>query len=76
MEALMELHGSVEHNLAWAVRSARRLRDHPVHADTLQHWSELLHHARRELTGALPPSRETIEPLIVALEEELAERSK
>jgi hypothetical protein len=72
----MELHGSVEHNLASAVRSARRLRDHPVHADTLQHWSELLHHARRELSSAEPPARRAIEPLIVALEEEIAERSK
>jgi hypothetical protein len=33
-----------------AVRSASRLRGQPVHADTIKHWADLLHHARRELS--------------------------
>jgi hypothetical protein len=53
------------------VNSARRLRGHPVHADTLGHWSNLLHHARRELAEG---STESIQLLILDLEKELAER--
>lgn len=68
----MELHGSIANNLASAVTSARRLRGHPVHADTLGHWANLLRHARLELAEG---SKETIEPLILDLERELADRS-
>ena len=68
----MELHGSIAKNLTSAVQSARRLRGHPVHADTLGHWAELLHHARRELAGS---STEQIRSLILELEKELAERT-
>jgi hypothetical protein len=68
----MDLHGSLATNLASAVQSARRLRGHPVHADTLSHWTELLHHARREMAGG---SSEAIPSLILELEEELADRS-
>lgn len=71
----MKLHGSIEDNLVAAVRSARRLRDHPVHADTLKHWTDLLHHARRELASETP-ERDAIEPLIVDLETEIAGRSR
>lgn len=67
----MELHGSISSNLTSAVNSARRLRGHPVHADTLGHWSDLLHHARRELAEG---STESIQLLILDLEKELAER--
>lgn len=69
----MELHGSTANNLASAVHSARRLRGHPVHEDTLGHWTELLRHARRELAEG---STEAIQPLILTLEEELAARPK
>jgi hypothetical protein len=68
----MDLHGSIATNLSSAVQSARRLSGHPVHADTLSHWTDLLHHARRELeTG----SSEVLQSLIVELETELAERT-
>lgn len=67
----MELHGTILNNLASAVQSARRLRGHPVHPDTLGHWTELLHQARRELAGN---STDPILPLVLELEEELAER--
>jgi hypothetical protein len=68
----MDLHGSIANNLTSAVQSARRLSGHPVHADTLAHWTELLHHARRELAGG---SSEPILSLILELEKELAERT-
>jgi hypothetical protein len=62
---------SIAINLASAVQSARRLRSHPVHADTLAHWTDLLHHARRELAGG---STEHLQSLILELETELADR--
>jgi hypothetical protein len=68
----MELHGSLATNLTSAVQSARRLRGHPVHPDTLGHWSDLLHHARRELSAG---SQEPILLLVVELEKELADRT-
>jgi hypothetical protein len=70
----MNLHGSIEDNLTAAVRSARRFRAHPVHADTIQHWNDLLSHARRELNGATE-ERAAVEQLVVELETELASRS-
>jgi len=68
----MELHGSIVNNLTSAVQSARRLSGHPVHADTLGHWADLLHHARRELADG---STEPIQALILELEKELADRT-
>jgi hypothetical protein len=68
----MDLHGSTSNNLASALQSARRLRGHPVHDDTLSHWTNLLHHARRELAAG---SSEAIQTLIIELEKELAVRS-
>jgi hypothetical protein len=67
----MELHGTLANNLASAVQSARRLRGHPVHADTVAHWTDLLHHAQRELSGG---SDEPIDALVTELEDELADR--
>ncbi len=69
----MKLHGSVQENLVAAVRSARRLRAHPVHGDTLKYWSDLLHHARRELASGRG-ERRSLEPLVVELETEIADR--
>ena len=67
----MDVHGSIAENLSSAVQSARRLRGHPVHADTLTHWTDLLHHARRELGG---DSSEVLQSLILELETEMADR--
>lgn len=67
----MQLHGSIETNLVLALQSARRLRDHPVHADTLAHWADLIRHARREIVA---DSTEPVLTLIVELERELADR--
>ena len=69
----MNLHGSIQDNLAAAVRSARRLRRHPVHADTLKHWDDLLRHSRRELASGTG-ERQLIEPLVAELETEIAGR--
>jgi hypothetical protein len=68
----MELYGSVEDNLKAAVRSARRFRGSPVHRDTIQHWSDLLNHARHE--HAVGDNRRVIGSLIIDLEGELAHR--
>jgi hypothetical protein len=68
----MDLHGSISNNLVSAVQSVRRLRGHPVHDDTLRHWTDLLHHARRELSAG---SSEPIQALIIELEKALADRS-
>jgi hypothetical protein len=68
----MELHGSIVNNLASAIKSARRLRGHPVHSDTLDHWSELLAHARQALAEG---SAEPIQTLVLELENELADRT-
>ena len=68
----MKLHGSVEDNLAAALRSARRLRGQRVHGDTLQYWRDLLSHAGRERvwTGLYPSNRRL--RLMTELEAELA----
>lgn len=68
----MDFHGTAANNLSSAVRSARRLRGHPVHADTIAYWRALLENARRERSNESP---ERIEKLILELENELAERT-
>jgi hypothetical protein len=68
----VDLHGSIKNNLASAVQSARRLRGHPVHSDTLDHWRNLLEHARRQLASG---SAEPIQLLVAELENELASRT-
>lgn len=70
----MKLHGTIEANLQAAIASARRLREHPVHADTVQHWRDLLHQARRQLAAAPAEQASGTAKLIAELEEELAER--
>jgi hypothetical protein len=70
----MEMHGTVEANLISAIASAKRLRGHPVHPDTLAHWSDFLHHARRELAADQSPDRQALMLLVAELEAELANR--
>ena len=70
----MKLHGSIEANLAAAVRSAKRLRGQPVHADTTAHWKDLLHQARRNLAVDQPPEKQEMRQLIAELEAELSAR--
>jgi hypothetical protein len=71
---MMQLHGSTEGNLIAAVRSATRFREHPVHADTIMHWENLIHHARRELLDSAALPSEALQRLVMELETELARR--
>ena len=70
----MKLHGSITGNLTAAVRSVRRLRGRPVHADTLVYWDELLRHARRDRPAGYPQERHVVGRLIIDLEAAIAER--
>lgn len=70
----MELHGTIETNLLGAIQSARRLKGHPVHADTLDHWTGVLSEARRELSA--DDASNGIRGLVVELELELADRGR
>jgi hypothetical protein len=38
----MEFAGSIHANLRAALQSARRLKEGPVHPDTVQHWKEIV----------------------------------
>ena len=49
-----------------------RLSGHPVHADTLGHWTDFLQHARRQVAEG--SNAQTL-ALTVELEQELAERA-
>ena len=69
----MDIHGSIATNLSSAVQSARRLSGHRVHADTLSHWTDLLHHANNHELAA--GSSEVFQSLILKLETELADRT-
>ena len=44
----MNIAGSIHSNLRAALQSARRLRDGPVHPDTVDHWSNLVGAAKAE----------------------------
>ena len=69
----MNLHGSIAQNLEAAIRSAERLRGHPVHPDTLQFWRDLLALGRAEVRKGAPTS--DVEALLGKLEDELALRT-
>ena len=44
----MNIVGSIHSNLRAALQSARRLKDYPVHPDTVDHWTQLVRVARSE----------------------------
>lgn len=44
----MKIAGSIHANLSAALQSARRLKDGPVHPDTVDHWTSLVHAAKAE----------------------------
>jgi hypothetical protein len=70
----MKLHGSTEGNLISAIRSASRLRERPVHTDTVRYWSDLIKHARGEISSCAALPSESLKRLIADLELELARR--
>ena len=72
----MKLDGSLAQNLEAALKSARRLRDHPVHRDTEAYWAELLAHCRAEKRSCTPAELDTLEPLMASLQDELAGREQ
>lgn len=47
----MELTGSIHANLRAALQSARRLKDGPVHPDTVHHWASIVEAAKTEKTS-------------------------
>ena len=69
----MELHGSLTENLRAALASARRLRGHRVHVDTLTYWRDLLSHARLERRHEDGPVDGVLDMLIAELQSEIAE---
>lgn len=72
----MQLHGSIEGNLISAIRSANRLRDRPVHADTVRFWSDLIQHAHRELSSCAAMPSDALKRLLSDLEQEIASRPR
>lgn len=44
----MNIVGSMHANLRAALQSARRLRDGPVHPDTVDHWTSLVAAAKQQ----------------------------
>ena len=44
----MNIVGSIRANLRAALQSARRLKDEPVHPDTVDHWANLVCAAKAE----------------------------
>jgi len=66
----MQIEGSVRANLIAAIASARRWKGRQVHADTLNHWRQVLDHGRRT---AEQPYGEPVAELITELETELAQ---
>jgi hypothetical protein len=67
----MELHGSIIENLQAALASAKRLRGHPIHKDTITFWRELIAQARAEMPQQTRGAE--IESLVATLEGELAD---
>jgi hypothetical protein len=72
----MQLHGSTEGNLISAIRSAIRLRDRPVHTDTVKFWSDLIKHARNELSSRAALPSDDMQRLVLDLELEVARRPR
>jgi hypothetical protein len=71
----MKLHGSTEGNLIAALRSLRRMRGQTVHADTVQHWTDLLKYADHELSSGQAMPREPVKQLAAELRVELKSRA-
>jgi hypothetical protein len=72
----MNLSGSILENVENAVKSARRLRGHPVYRDTQTYWTDLLQEARRARKDLEGPHLLALEAAIIKLEADLAERSR
>ena len=65
----MQIEGSIRANLIAASASAKRLRGHPVHCDTIKYWRQLLDYARKVSTQ---PQAEVFGDLMAELETEVS----
>lgn len=72
----MELAGTITDNLQAAIFSARRLRGHKVHPDTLRFWRELLECARGIARRSALAQPDEVDGLIADLHSELAARDQ
>jgi hypothetical protein len=70
----MKLHGSLANNLEAALTSARRLKGHPIHKDTLVFWSDLRAHARVQKNAAGSEVSDATDKLLADLQTELSAR--
>lgn len=59
----MNIVGSIHANLRAALQSARRLRDGPVHPDTVEHWTAIVAVARNDEASAAFSTRELTDDL-------------
>jgi hypothetical protein len=65
--------GSIHANLRAALQSARRLKDWPVHPDTVEHWKQIVGAAKSE-PSAIESFR--TRELLSDLEREIGERGR
>jgi hypothetical protein len=72
----MKLHGTLATNLQDAIKSAERLRNHPVYPDTLTYWADVLREARRGRIDIVESERLAIDRLIARLATLLIEHSR
>ena len=70
----MELYGGLTENLKAALESAKRHEGHPVRAETIKFWSDLLLHARR-LRAEGNQEAWAVDPLLAELDLAISERS-
>ena len=64
----MRIHGTVRANLLAAIASARRLKGCAIHADTVDHWRQLVTYGR---LVERQPLGEPVADLVAELETEL-----
>ena len=70
----MMFYGPLENNLFAAIRSAKRIRGHPIHPTTTAHWASLLHEARDELRrNEIIEDRTTLRKLVGELENQITQ---
>lgn len=71
----MEIKGTINENLRLAVRSARRLKGHPISRDIVRFWSDLLREARARRSREQPSDQIELDQLIAELEIVLADEA-
>jgi hypothetical protein len=72
---MVELSGTLAVNLRAAVTSAKRLRGHAVHIETLAFWEALLAHPRAQARASNEMDADEVESLMAELQTELSVRA-